>query len=143
MQPNACLHGPTRRNRRFKENDMDFAIPGVGILAVFSYLAVDTWLENRRKEREALYRRDALQKIAETQGGAAALEYLREEERNAQRRRRERLKLGGLITTAAGIGIGVFLYAVLPDRPIYFAGLIPVLIGLALLFSEELLSPKA
>jgi type I restriction-modification system DNA methylase subunit len=77
-------------------------VPVIGSLAVFSYLAVATWSENRRKEREAYYRCDALRKIAETQGGAAAalehaLQYLREEERNAQKRRQEGLKLGGLI----------------------------------------------
>jgi hypothetical protein len=117
---------------------------GVGALAVFSYLAVATWSDNRRKEREAFYRNDTLRKIAETQGGAsAALEYLREEERNAQKRRREGLKLGGLISTAAGIGVGVFLIATLPDRPIYFLGLIPVLIGLALLLYTYVLAPKA
>ena len=117
--------------------------PAVGALAVFSYLAVATWAENRRKEREAFYRSDTVRKIAETQGGAsAALEYLREEERNAQKRRREGLKLGGLISTAAGIGIGVFLIAILPDRPIYFLGLIPVLIGLALLLYTYVLAPK-
>jgi hypothetical protein len=119
-------------------------VPVVATLAVFSWLAVDTWSENRRKEREAFYRSDTLRKIAETQGGApAALEYLREEERIAQKRRREGLKIGGLITIAAGIGIAVFLNAFLPDRPLYFLGLIPLLIGLALLFYVYDLAPKA
>ena len=119
-------------------------IPAVGSLAVFSYLAVATWSDNRRKEREAFYRNDTLRKIAETQGGApAALEYLREDERNAQKRRREGLKLGGLISTAAGIGVGVFVIAMVPDRPLYFLGLIPVLIGLALLLYTYVLAPKA
>jgi hypothetical protein len=127
-----------------KEKVMDSAFPAVGALAVFSYLAVVTWIDNRRKEREALYRSDALKKIAETQGGAStALEYLREEERNEEKRRREGLKLGGLITTAAGVGFTVFLYAVMPDRPIYFAGLIPLLIGLTLLLYVYRLAPKA
>ena len=53
------------------------------------------------------------------------------------------MKLGGLISTAAGIGVGVFLIAILPDRPIYFLGLIPVLIGLALLLYTYVLAPKA
>jgi hypothetical protein len=118
--------------------------PAVGVLAVFSYLAVEKWTENRRKEREALYRSDTLKKIAETQGGpSAALEYLREEERDAWRRRLEGLKLGGLITTAAGIGAVVVLHAFLPDSPASFAGLIPLLIGLALLLYVYVLAPKA
>ena len=124
--------------------DSSFVVPAVGSLAVFSYLSVAIWSDNRRKEREAFYRNDALRKIGETQGGAsAALEYVREEERNAQKRRLEGLKLGGLISMAAGIGVGVFLIAILPDRPIYFLGLIPVLIGLALLLYTYVLAPKA
>ena len=124
--------------------DSSFVVPAVGSLAVFSYLSVAVWSENRRKEREAFYRNDTLRKIGETQGGAsAALEYVREEERNAQKRRLEGLKLGGLISMAAGIGVGVFLIAILPDRPVYFLGLIPVLIGLALLLYAYVLAPKA
>lgn len=119
-------------------------VPVVGTLAVFSWLAVDTWSDNRRKEREAFYRHDTLKKLAETPGGStAALEYLREDERNAQMRRREGLKLGGLIAAAAGMGVAAFLIAILPDRPIYFLGLIPMLIGLALLLYAYLLAPKA
>jgi hypothetical protein len=110
---------------------------------VFSYLAVAIWVDSRRKEREAFYRSDTLRKIAEAQGGApAALEYLREEELNALKRRLEGFKLGGLVATAAGVGMGVFLNAVLPDRPVYLAGLIPVLIGLAFLLYTYILAPK-
>jgi hypothetical protein len=120
-----------------------FMGPSVGALAVFSYLAVATWSDNRRREREAYYRHDTLRKIAEAQGGAAAaLEYLRADEKNAQRRRQEGLKLGGLITTAAGVGLFAFLIAIRPDRPYYVLSLIPLLIGLALLLYAYMLAPK-
>ena len=40
----------------------------VGFLSVFSWLAVSSWSKQRRLEREALYRGEAIKKIAEMQG---------------------------------------------------------------------------
>ncbi len=40
----------------------------VGFLSVFSWLAVSSWSKQRRLEREALYRSEAIKKIAEMQG---------------------------------------------------------------------------
>jgi Flp pilus assembly protein TadB len=129
---------------RVMEFQGSFIWPAVGALGLFSWLAVESWSENRRKEREAFYRNDTLRKIAESQGGAsAALEYLREEERNAERRRRERLKLGGLISMAVGIGVSAFLVAVLPYNPVFILGLIPLLVGLSLLIYVYIVAPSA
>jgi hypothetical protein len=119
-------------------------IPIVGSIALFSFLAVNGWADARRKEREAYYRGETLKKIAESSGEAAksALEMLREQEKFATRRRIEGLKLGGLITTAVGIGVMVLLSGLRVAEPIYLAGVIPVLIGLALLVYVFLLAPK-
>jgi hypothetical protein len=57
---------------------------------------------------------------------------MREEERRQQQRRVEGLRLGGVITLAAGIGAMVFLYYLVEDEPIYLAGLVAALIGLVL-----------
>jgi hypothetical protein len=40
----------------------------VGLLSFFSYLAVSSWSKQRRLERQALYRSEAIKKIAEMQG---------------------------------------------------------------------------
>src|SRR6185369_1127437 len=40
----------------------------VGLLGLFSFAAVASWSTERRKEREALYRSEAIKKIAEMQG---------------------------------------------------------------------------
>ncbi|HEY4363288.1 MAG TPA: hypothetical protein VGN17_20135 [Bryobacteraceae bacterium] len=87
------------------------------------------------KEREAFYRSEVMKKIAESPGAGAeaALQVMREEENRADRRTRAGLRLGGLVVTAVGIGVTVFLYAIVPDVPVFLAGLIPTLIGLALL----------
>jgi hypothetical protein len=119
-------------------------VPIVGSIALFSFLAVTTWSEARRKEREAYYRGETLKKIAESSGEAArsALELMREQERNFVKRRLEGLKIGGLVTTAVGIGVMVLLRGLVHDDPVYLAGLIPFLIGVALLIYPFWLAPK-
>ena len=65
-----------------------------------------------------------------------------QEERNALRRRLEGIGLGGLITTAVGIGLMVFLRALVADRPVYLVALIPVFVTVSLLAYSYLLAPK-
>ena len=121
-----------------------FAFLSIGAIALFSFIAVASWSDARRREREAYYRSETLKKIAETQGGGgnAALEFLREEERKATRRRREGMKLGGLITMAVGASLMVFLWAEERSEPAYLVGLIPLLVGAALLGYVYFLAAK-
>jgi len=157
MQPQPDQSGPTeRKQKNFKELTMTFDVDGnlipiagimvplVGSIALFSFLAVASWSDARRKEREAYYKNETLKKIAESSGEGAksALELLREQEKNAAKRRLEGMKLGGLITAAVGIGLMVFLHGVEREEPAYLVGLIPLLIGLALLIYPFLLAPK-
>jgi peptidoglycan/LPS O-acetylase OafA/YrhL len=125
-----------------------FLFLAVGSIALFSFIAVATWAGERRKEREAYYRSETIKRVAELQGtgSQSALEVLREEERIALRRRTEGQKLGGLITLAVGIGMFVFLRALMvadhDPEPAYLVGLIPALIGAALLVYAFVLAPK-
>lgn len=118
----------------------------VASIGLFSFLAVAKWTSERRREREAYYRSETAKRIAAAQdaGSHSALEYLREEAKIALRRRREGQKLAGLITVAVGIGMMVFIAAV--DRgdsqPLYLIGLIPLLIGVALMGYVYFLGPK-
>jgi len=116
----------------------------IASIAIFSFVAVAAWSDNRRKEREAYYRSETLKKMAEAQGPGASspVELLREEERIAARRRLEGQKLGGIITFAVGIGLMIFLKAVDHGEPAYLVGLIPLLVGLALLAYSYALAPK-
>ncbi|MGA3088119.1 MAG: hypothetical protein ABSD75_05865 [Terriglobales bacterium] len=121
------------------------AIPVVGSIALFSFLAVASWSEARRKERETYYRSETLKKIAESsgEGAKAAIELMRMQERSAAKHRLEGMKLGGLITAVVGIGVMVLLHGIAnDDGPVYLAGVIPLLIGLALLAYTFLLAPK-
>ena len=117
----------------------------VGALALFSFIAVATWSDNRRREREAFYRSETVKKIAETQGAGAttAVEFLREQEQIALRQRREGFKVGGLVTTAVGLGLMIFMAVIsTKGEPAYLVGIIPVLIGLSLLVHGYILSAK-
>jgi hypothetical protein len=116
----------------------------IGAIALFSFVAVASWSDSRRKERVAYYRSETIKKIAETAGPGsnAPLEYLHEEERISARHRRESLKLGGLITGAVGIGLMVFLHGVAHEESVFLVGLIPLLIGVALFVYAQFLAPQ-
>jgi Flp pilus assembly protein TadB len=116
-----------------------FFFLSVGAASLFAFLAVAAYTESRRRERESYYKNDMLKKIAESQSSAAAatIEYLREEQQAIAARRiqkqREGYSLGGLVTAAVGIGLMVFLRAIVHGESVYLVGMIPLLIGLALL----------
>jgi hypothetical protein len=120
------------------------AVAVVGSIAVFSFLSVAVWSDARRKEREEYYKNETLKKIAESsgEGARAAIELLHEQNKNVTKRRLEGMKLGGLITAVVGIGVMALLRGLVNDEPVYLAGLIPLLIGLALLTYTFLLAPK-
>ena len=118
-----------------------FFFLSVASIAMFSFVAVTTWSDARRKEREAFYKSETAKKLAE-HSPEASLAYLRLEEENRRRRVREGLKLGGLITFAAGIGV-IALFAVLGnERGLWVLGLVPLLVGLALIAYVYLLAPR-
>ena len=122
-----------------------FLLPIVSIVAVFTFVTVASWAENRRKEREAYYREETYRKILEHGGdsGDRILGLMREEEAGRSRRRIEGQRLGGLITTAVGVGVMIFLYVLVDDEPVYLAGIIPLLIGIVLVIYGFFMAPRA
>ena len=117
-------------------------VVSVGALALFSFLSVVVYSSTRAQERSEFHRNETLRKVAEQKGEGAekVLELIREEDRIEQRQSYEGLKLGGLITTMVGVGLGIFLYT-LADELVAVAA-IPLLIGLSLLGYAILLAPK-
>jgi len=61
---------------------------------------------------------------------------------NGRLRRAHGLMIGGAILVAVGIGMGVVLLSVEPEKRHYLIGLVPVLVGGALLFSSRVIWPQ-
>ena len=112
------------------------------VVSVFSFISVAVWAGTRQQERKDFYRGDMLKKLSET-GPNAVIEYLREEERQEDVRRREQrareregIRLAGLILVAVGGAMIVAMYYVIRGVPVYLFGLIPLAIGLVFLVSQ-------
>jgi lipopolysaccharide export LptBFGC system permease protein LptF len=112
-----------------------------GVVAMFSCFTVMSWLEKRRREREAYYRSETLKRVAEMPGvsPAAVMECMREQEQAIASRRREGLRLGGVTLVAAGVGLLLLLKSL--NAP-FMTGSIPLLIGAAILLYAYVLEPR-
>jgi len=110
----------------------------VGAVSLFViFIPLVSWIDSRRKEREAFYKADTMRRLAEGsgEGAKAALQLMREEERIKRVKTLEGIKIGGLVNLGAGIGIMIFLRSITgggSSSP-YLCGLIPGLVGVALL----------
>ena len=111
-----------------------FLVPVVAIIAVFSWMAVVTYMENRRKERESYYRYEFRSKLVEAGklDAEQLLELTLREEISQLQRRREGLKLAGIVLVAVGVGMIVGL-GPLTDWEVASLGLIPLALGVSIL----------
>jgi len=57
-------------------------------------------------------------------------------------RRAHGLMIGGLIAVAVGLGLSVLLVSVEPEKRHFLIGLLPMLVGIALLISSRVIWPK-
>jgi hypothetical protein len=120
-----------------------FFFLAVGALSVFTFLSVATWAGTRQQERESYYRAEMIKRIAEVGGERnPALDYLREQERISAAKRVGGFRLGGLICTATGVAMMIFLHALVPVHGVYLTGLVPLLIGVALLIYGYWMVPQ-
>jgi hypothetical protein len=109
----------------------------VGAVCLFGvFIPLVSWIESRRKEREAFYKADTMRRLVEGSGEGAkiALEVMREEDRLKRFKTLEGLKIGGLINIGVGLGLGLLLYTLAGkgDNP-FMVGAIPGLVGVAML----------
>ncbi len=121
-----------------------FLFLAVGAVSLFTMIAVSNWAEQRRKERETQYRYEMLKKLVDQPGGSsqAMLDMLREEEAAKDRRQRQGLILGGMITAAVGAGMILFLYVLEPEKGVWAVGSIPLFIGLVMLAYILFVAPR-
>jgi Na+/H+ antiporter NhaD/arsenite permease-like protein len=136
------------RQIEYKGGTMGLDVMGVIAMmipiAVFAMVVLIVWLGVRQKERESANRHELLRKIAESQEAAAqrVLDMIREQEYEAQIRRREGLKLGGLITSVVGLAFMPMMYMLERSKPTWIVGIIPLLVGIILSVYVFFLAPK-
>jgi Flp pilus assembly protein TadB len=148
MQPANSLERHTIQQTNGEEKMDPTIMAAIGTLipiAGIAFVTIAVWLDTRRREREFLHRNELYKKIAETQGDAAqqVLEMIKQQEEEAQIRRREGMKLGGLIILAAGIGLMIFLFMYDRFRPLWAVGLMPIFVGAAIAVYALFLAPEA
>ena len=106
----------------------------IGAVALFVvFIPLVSWIDSRRKEREAFYKAETFRRLAESsgEGAKAAIDYLRAENRVEQQRKREGMKIGGLICVGVGVAMVIFLHG--QHDQSFLVGLIPAFVGAALL----------
>lgn len=119
----------------------------VGVVSLFVvFIPLVTYIDNRRKEREAFYKADTMRRLSESsgEGAKAAIQLMREEERLKRIKTLEGMKIGGLINLGVGLGLMIFLRAMMGggNGSPYLCGLIPGFIGMAMLvYAMFLASP--
>jgi hypothetical protein len=108
----------------------------VGAVSLFVvFIPLVTYMENRRKEREAFYKAETMRRLSESssEGAKTALELMQNENRQERLRKREGMKAGGLINIAVGVGLLIFLRSLMGNNSPWLVGLIPGFIGVAML----------
>jgi hypothetical protein len=126
-------------------------IPVIAIIGAFTVAIVRIITEHRREELAQRERIAAIERGIDPSklpslgggngGGGAA--YDRWGYRNGSSlRRAQGLMIGGLVTLASGVGIAVFLYGIESDHKAWAVGLIPMLIGVALLAGAAIIWPR-
>ena len=112
---------------------MFLSIGAVSLFVVF--IPLTSWIDSQRREREAFYKAETMRRLAESsgEGAKAAIELLREQSRMDRNKKREGLKIGGVINIGVGVALMIFLRALVGDKPVFLCGLIPALIGVAML----------
>ena len=110
-------------------------IPIVVIVATFTFVSVLHWIDSQRKERDAFYKAEAIRRVTEAsgEGAKAAIDLMRQDERLKRIKSREGIKIGGLVNIGVGVGLLIFLHALMPGNGIYLCGMIPGLIGVGFL----------
>ena len=110
-----------------------------GAVGLFAFLSAAAWAGTQASYRKQRDRYALLKSLAELPGENAmrVLEMLREDEERERRRKEEEDRrghlIGGLVCVAVGVALAIMLGLIAEDKEVWAVGLIPLLIGLAIL----------
>ena len=125
-----------------------FLFLAAAVGGTFAFVSIVVWVTGRTQERRDRDRFALLKTLVEHPGESAdrVLAMLKDqEERRAERKDREERRgfvVGGLVTLACGVGLAVMLEALPAKSGAWTVGLIPGLIGIALLGVGVLMKPR-
>jgi hypothetical protein len=126
---------------------MVFAIPIVAIIGGITAGIVRTLGQQRLAELAARERLAAIErgidpsKLPPSPSLGDAMDWT-DPSRRDPNRRAQGLMIGGLVTLAVGIGLSVLIWTTSDERSGWAVGLIPGLVGVALLLSAWIVKPK-
>jgi hypothetical protein len=125
------------------EDRMDTGVAFV--LGLFAFMAVSAWASKQAEQRKMAYRQELYLKMVQDPGpGAEAVRALLD--REAQRREKRAIgatRTGGMIVCAVGVTMGVFLYFIQRERPIFLLGLVPAAVGFVMFLHGLMLARQA
>ena len=130
-----------------------FLFLSASAVSLFSFLAVASWSDARRRERESYYRYEMVKRVAESQGSsidsalrllaAQDLELLREKGRIDMGRRQSALRINGLVVGALGLAPLLALPWLSYNGTALVLGLLLTLAGVALFAGSYVLKTTA
>lgn len=125
-------------------NAMIFMVPIVGAIALFTFLAVDSWATERRKEREAYYEHELRKRMVDAGklDGEDIRALVQFENDKAMASGKQSMVVGGMVLAGVGVGL-LFGLRFIDGTAVWMVGFIPLGIGAAILLYWILFAPDA
>ena len=126
----------------FPEAAMWAMIPVAGSVALFTFLAVASWAEQRRKERESYYRYEFRKQLVDAgkMDASDVRDLMQYEQETTLYRARQSSLVGGFVLL--GVGGGLLFGLQWIDEGVWMVGYIPLFIGLALTIYAVFVAPR-
>lgn len=117
-------------------------VPVAGSISLFTFLAVATWAEQRRKERESYYRYEFRKHLVEAgkMDASDVRDLMRYEQETSSYKAQQSSFLGGFVLLGAGAGMLFGLQWI--GEGVWMVGYIPLFIGVAMMIYARFVAPR-
>jgi hypothetical protein len=118
-----------------------YLIPITGTIALFAFLAVNSWADARRKERESYYRYEFRNQLVDAgkMDVTDVRELMQYEQELEMNRMRQANLIGGFVLI--GVGVGLIFGLSWIAEGIWMVGYIPLFIGIMLMIYALFVAP--